>query len=102
MFLAKEIDVQLSGRHKLAICFRALAPRLAAKHPRARWRPRIAKPPSLRHYRTTLLGHALGWSPPIHCIGPWRSVHMVTPGPIRILDADIRATLDGTTGILDV
>jgi beta-mannosidase len=102
MFLAHEIDVQLAGRHELAICFRALAPRLAAKHPRARWRPRIAKPASLRHYRTTLLGYALGWSPPIHCIGPWRSIEMITPGPLRINNVDIRTRLEGTTGILDI
>ena len=101
MFLAHEIDVELSGRHELAICFRALAPRLAGKFPRDRWRPRIAKPATLRFFRTTLLGRALGWSPPIACIGPWRAIEMIAPGPLRIRDVDLRTTLEGTTGILD-
>jgi beta-mannosidase len=61
MFLAHEIEVELSSTHQLHLCFRALEPMLAQKHKRARWRPRLPSAPNLRFIRTTLLGHAPGW-----------------------------------------
>jgi hypothetical protein len=42
MYEAYEVPVDLTGSDELAICFRALAPRLEASGPRARWRPQIA------------------------------------------------------------
>ncbi len=102
MFLAHEIEVTLSGAHRLDLCFRALEPVLNQKRKRARWRPRLPSAPNLRFVRTTLLGHAPGWSPPVHAIGPWRGIFQIEPGPLRVCDADLRATLDGTRGHLDV
>ena len=102
MFLAHEIEVELSGTHQLHLCFRALEPVLNQKHKRARWRPRLPSAPNLRFIRTTLLGHAPGWSPPVHAIGPWRGIFQIEPGPLRLCNADLRATLDGTRGLLDI
>jgi beta-mannosidase len=102
MFLAHEVEVSLSGMHRLDLCFRALEPVLNQKHKRARWRPRLPSAPNLRFIRTTLLGHAPGWSPPVHAIGPWRGIFQIEPGPLRLRDAALRATLDGTRGLLDV
>jgi beta-mannosidase len=102
MFLAHEIGVTLSGTHRLDLCFRALEPVLAQKHKRARWRPRLPSAPNLRFIRTTLLGHAPGWSPPVHAIGPWRDIFQIEPGPLRLRNADLRATLEGARGLLDV
>jgi beta-mannosidase len=102
MFLAHEIEVALSGTHQLHLCFRALEPVLAQKRKRARWRPRLPSAPNLRFIRTTLLGHAPGWSPPVHAIGPWRGIFQIAPGPPRLRHADLRATLDGTRGLLDI
>lgn len=39
MFERLEVPVELTGADELAICFRALAPRLEKTGPRARWRP---------------------------------------------------------------
>jgi len=101
MFLAHEVDVTLRGRHRLAICFRALTPALEEKRKRARWRPRLPSAQNLRFIRTTLLGHAPGWSPPVHAIGPWRDILRADPQKLFLRNVDLRASLDGTCGKLD-
>jgi beta-mannosidase len=102
MFLSHEVEVELAGSHQLLICFRALQPALEAKRKRARWRPRLPSAQNLRFIRTTLLGHAPGWSPPVHAIGPWRDIFQVRASRIDLRHADLRATLHGSRGILDV
>ena len=57
MFLAHDVHVALSGRHTLHIAFRSLDAFVATKKGRARWRPRLVRPPALRFVRTLLLGH---------------------------------------------
>jgi beta-mannosidase len=101
MFAAHSFDVDLSGSHRLALCFRALTPELEKKGPRARWRPQMIPEQGLRLIRTTLLGHMPGWCPEIHAVGPYR--------PIRIdrLDAPVIRPIRATTdfdghGSLDV
>jgi beta-mannosidase len=77
MFASHEIDVSSlpGGRNELAICCRALAPRLAQRRrPRARWRTRLVSSPNLRFYRTMLLGRAPGFAPGPAVVGPWRPV----------------------------
>jgi len=102
MFLAHEVDVVLHGRHRLAICFRALTPTLNEKRKRAHWRPRLPSAQNLRFIRTTLLGHAPGWSPPVHAIGPWRDALRADPRQLYLRTVDMHALLDGTCGKLDV
>ena len=48
--------------------------------------------------RTTLLGHMPGWCPDVHAVGPWRGLHLVAEGSVRVEDFAIEATLgeDGT------
>ncbi|ADZ72338.1 glycoside hydrolase family 2 protein [Polymorphum gilvum] len=77
MFRAHEVAVEAGTENTLAICFRALYPRLDAKGPRARWRPQLALHQGLRLVRTTLLGHMPGWCPEVHAVGPWRPVHLI-------------------------
>jgi beta-mannosidase len=77
MFVAYDIDIDVDGEAALHLCFRSLSTALAAKRPRARWRPRLARPATLRNVRTTLLGHMPGWCPPIQAAGPWRSVEFI-------------------------
>ncbi|MDJ0930977.1 hypothetical protein [Breoghania sp.] len=60
MFLVHDIEVDAHATNVLAICFRALAPRLEARGPRARWRPQLTSSEGLRLIRTTLLGHMPG------------------------------------------
>ena len=102
MFLAHEIELVLSGDHRLDIAFRSLDVWLAGKKGRARWRPRLVRPPTLRFARTLLLGHIPGWGPPIHAVGPYRSVSLIEAGRLRIVATTLAATLDGKDGLLDV
>ncbi|WP_017962504.1 glycoside hydrolase family 2 protein [Rhizobium leguminosarum] len=94
MFTAHEIPVTLSGGDELALCFRALGPRLSEPGPRARWRPQMITPAGLKNFRTTLLGHMPGWCPDIHAVGPWRAISMVRRHPISIDNVSIRAVLE--------
>jgi beta-mannosidase len=99
MFVAHEVAVVLHGAHQLHICFRSIDAYLATQKGRARWRPRLVRPPALRFVRTLLLGHIPGWGPPVHAVGPWRGVGRVDPTVLRIIERDVRTTLvdsDGT------
>ncbi|MFP3545131.1 glycoside hydrolase family 2 protein [Rhizobium sp. SIMBA_035] len=94
MFTAHEIPVTLAGGDELALCFRALAPKLTEPGPRARWRPQMITPPGLKNVRTTVLGHMPGWCPEIHAVGPWRAISLVRSGPVSIDNVSIRSVLD--------
>lgn len=102
MFHAHEVDFEACGAHEIAICFRALAPVLERKSRRARWRTRLAQPQGLRNVRTTLLGRTLGFCPPVQAIGPWRAISIVAPNALVPGHVDLRATLVGATGIVDI
>ncbi|WP_345813100.1 glycoside hydrolase family 2 protein [Paraburkholderia sp. PREW-6R] len=102
MFVAHELDVELRGDTTLYLCFRSLGPALAAKRTRARWRPKLAQPATLRNVRTTLLGHMPGWCPPIQPVGPWRAVQRLDEAAYAIERADLHTRVDGSAGILDV
>lgn len=103
MFLAHDVDVELSGGDTLYIAFRALGPRLAAPRKRARWRPRMITPGNLRFFRTTLLGHMNLWCPPVHAIGPWRAIEMSdADAPLRIGDVRLRTAYENACGILEI
>ncbi len=104
MFLAHRLELSTLSRNDLHICFRSLSRWLAAKRGRARWRPRMIQPPTLRFARTTLLGRMPGWCPVVHPVGPWRPVTVapIVPGrPLpsalalrtRIEDGDGLATI---------
>ncbi len=77
MFEALDIPFDQTGADELAICFRALAPRLERPGPRARWRPQMMNSQGLRLFRTTALGHMPGWCPEIHAAGPWRPIRLI-------------------------
>ncbi|MBB4575280.1 glycoside hydrolase family 2 protein [Rhizobium lentis] len=94
MFTAHEIPVTLTGGDELALCFRALGPRLSEPGPRARWRPQMITPVGLRNFRTTLLGHMPGWCPDIHAVGPWRPISLLRRNPVSIDNVSIRAVLE--------
>lgn len=74
MFLAHELALTIDGSHELLIRCRALAPELAARRPRPRWRVPMIEHQQLRWFRTSLLGRTPGWSPPCPAVGPWRPV----------------------------
>ncbi|MBB4567916.1 glycoside hydrolase family 2 protein [Rhizobium leucaenae] len=93
MFESHELAVHLLGGDELALCFRALEPRLAEAGPRARWRPQMITPQGLRLVRTTLLGHMPGWCPEIQAVGPWRPISLLRPHSPVIRDLSLRPDL---------
>ncbi len=103
MFTLHEIPVTLTGGDELALCFRALAPRLAESGARARWRPQMITPQGLKNVRTTLLGHMPGWCPEIHAVGPWRPITLVRRNVVSLDNVTVRAVLEADgTGRLSV
>ncbi|PZM09660.1 glycoside hydrolase family 2 protein [Rhizobium tubonense] len=96
MFESHDIEVTLLGGDELALCFRALEPRLAEPGPRARWRPQMITPQGLRMIRTTLLGYMPGWCPEIHAVGPWRPISLVRQGTVVVRDLTLRPELADT------
>ncbi|SAL59932.1 glycosyl hydrolase [Caballeronia terrestris] len=102
MFVAHDIDIEVDGHATLCLCFRSLTPALAARRGRARWRPRLAQPATLRNVRSTLLGHMPGWCPSIQAAGPWRAVELIGDAPASIDRVDMRTRVEGADGIVDV
>lgn len=100
MFIAHDLDLNLNGHATLYLCFRSLSAALAAKRTRARWRPRLAQPATLRNVRTTLLGHMPGWCPPIQAAGPWRPVELLGESATSIDRVDLHSSLDGDDGLI--
>ncbi len=91
MFRAHEVPVALAGEHELLIRCRALAPELAKRRPRPRWRVPMLEQQQLRWFRTTLLGRTPGWSPPCPAVGPWRGAWLETRAlEIEAIRLDVR------------
>ncbi|PTV72693.1 glycoside hydrolase family 2 protein [Agrobacterium pusense] len=100
MFERLEVPVELTGADELAICFRALAPRLEKTGPRARWRPQMMNTQGLRLIRTTALGYMPGWCPEIHAAGPWRPISLIRQNGIL---CTLQSSLDGAgTGRVNI
>jgi beta-mannosidase len=102
MFVAHDLDITLDGEATLALCFRSLAPLLAARRGRPRWRPRLVNPPALRNVRTTLLGHMPGWCPGVEAVGPWRPIEWLGDAPHAFDTVDIGTSVDGDDGIVSL
>jgi len=102
MYAALEVEVELTGDHVLWLACRALAPILARKAPRARWRPKMIPNQGLRTVRTTLLGQTPGWTPPYDAVGPYREIACVTPVDPALEVLDLRASLEGDAGVVEI
>ncbi|MFM0071047.1 glycoside hydrolase family 2 protein [Paraburkholderia sediminicola] len=102
MFVAHDLDIELHGSATLALCFRSLTPALAAKRTRARWRPRLVTPSTLRNVRTTLLGHMPGWCPSVQAVGPWRPIEMLSDAPHAFDSIDLTSRLEDDDGVVSL
>jgi beta-mannosidase len=88
------------GPAELRIHCAALAPELARRRPRPRWRTPMLPHQQLRWLRTTLLGRTPGWSPPAAPVGPWREVWLAEQGDAP--EARMWAELQGRNGRVHV
>ncbi|MGI8712456.1 MAG: glycoside hydrolase family 2 protein [Solirubrobacteraceae bacterium] len=103
MFAEHELDIgaRLRGANELAICCRALAPRLKGRRkPRARWRTGLVSAANLRFYRTMLIGRAPGFSPGPAVVGPWAPVWLERRRGVLLDAVRLRARLRGDAGVL--
>lgn len=66
----------LRADNELVVRCAALAPRLAERRPRPRWKSAGASHQNLRWFRTTLLGRQPGWTVTPAPVGPWRPVRL--------------------------
>jgi beta-mannosidase len=102
MFVAHELPLELDGKpHDLLIRCAALAPELAKKRPRPRWRVPMLAHAQLRWFRTSLLGRTPGWSPPCPAAGPWRPV-WIEQRTLAVGEADLRSRVEGEDGIVEL
>src|SRR5258708_39376208 len=102
MCVMDEVAWELNGDHTLSVCFGWPAPPLAGRRPRARWRPRLVPPPTLRTVRTPLLGHMPGWCLPLQAVGPWRPVELLGDAPHAFDTIALSTQIDGDDGIVSV
>jgi beta-mannosidase len=102
MFVAHDVEFELHGTATLALCFRTLDAALAARRTRARWRPRLVAPATLRNVRTTLLGHMPGWCPSLPAVGPWRPIELLADVPDALHSVDLSTSMQGDDGIVNV
>jgi beta-mannosidase len=79
--------------HELLFRFGPLAPALATRRPRPRWKTRLASHQQLRWIRTSLVGRMPGWSPPVPPIGPWRSVVLERCSRLMVERVDVHASI---------
>ncbi|AZO80160.1 MULTISPECIES: glycoside hydrolase family 2 protein [unclassified Bosea (in: a-proteobacteria)] len=100
MFAAVELTIDCPAGTEIALCFRALAPKLAAAPRRSRWRPAMIQPNGLRWFRTSALGSMPGWCPPGLPTGPYRPVLRIESevNELQIEAVDLRTSYDGQTG----
>jgi beta-mannosidase len=99
-----EHTVHLAGNARpgaeLVLCFRALAPHLAIKRPRPRWRTRLVDQQQLRWVRTTLLGRTPGFCPRVPPVGPYRPVHLVASRDVHVKNAHVASQVQGERGLV--
>ena len=103
MYVAHVVDVagklRAHGENELIVCCRALAPRLAERRARPRWKTRLCSHQQLRWWRTSLYGRMPGWAAAPAASGPWRPVRLEKAVPVPL---DVRVALDGDDGVVTV
>jgi beta-mannosidase len=90
-----------TGENELVIRCAALAPRLAQRRPRPRWKSYLVTHQNLRWFRTSLLGRIPGWALTPVPVGPWRPVRLVDPADDPV-DVHLLTACDGDDGVVEV
>jgi beta-mannosidase len=104
MFLRHRVEVRGdSAPRQIVIRCAALAPVLARRRPRPRWRSQLVRSQNLRWIRTTPLGRIDGWSFSAAPVGPWRPVRLYPSTPdLGIVDGRLEARCVGEGGEVTV
>ena len=103
MWVAHQLPVDhLDPRNVLLLRFSALAPLLARRRPRPRWRSLQLRSQNQRWYRTTLLGHVPGWAACGAPVGPWRPVRLHDATRPFVAERHVAVRCEGADGIVDV
>ena len=104
MWVAHRVRVdRLRPQNTLVVRFAALAPLLAQRKPRGRWRSLLLRSQNQRWYRTTLLGRVPGWASSGAPVGPWRPVRLHHAGaPPFVAERHVHASCDGTDGSVSI
>jgi beta-mannosidase len=102
MWVAHQVHAdRLEPHNVLLLRFAALAPLLAQRRPRPRWRSLLLRSQNQRWYRTTLLGRVQGWASSGAPVGPWRPVRLRRVGTEPfVAERSVRATCDGPDGVV--
>ncbi|MDF2691849.1 MAG: glycoside hydrolase family 2 protein, partial [Labilithrix sp.] len=95
-----ELLARSSGPATLHLRFAPLAPALAVKRPRPRWKTRLASHQQLRWIRTSLVGRMPGWSPPVPPVGPWRPVVLERWGSAVVEEVSLQTSVVASTGLV--
>lgn len=102
MFMTHVVALpSLMERNDLVLRFAAMAPLLAERRPRPRWKSRLLRNQNQRWFRTTLLGRVPGWSRWAAPVGPWRPIEL-RPRVRRIEDKQLQVTCRGEGGVVAV
>ncbi len=104
MWVAHQVRVDhLDPHNVLLLRFAALAPLLAQRRPRPRWRSLQLRSQNQRWYRTTLLGRVPGWAACGAPVGPWRPIRLHHAGARPfVVEREVRASCDGTDGTVSI
>ena len=103
MFARHQLGLELAGGAvDIAIRCAALAPLLALKRPRPRWRSGLVAQQGLRWFRTTLLGRMPGWAANAAPVGPWRLVRLRRLDPVEITERAIQTRVVDGNGFVEV
>ena len=102
MHVTHEIPVHglMREENELVIGVRALAPLLAARRPRPRWRTRLVANQALRWYRTSLFGRIPAFAPGPAPVGPWRTVALVHRRDAAVDDLRVRTRVEADDGVV--
>lgn len=97
------VTKQLKTDNQLYICFRAIAPFLSQKQPRARFPTRLVNQRHLRFIRTPTLGYMLGFASQAKLIGAFRPIKLITQQSFIMQSVQINTVLmDDKAGKISV
>src|SRR3954462_12076182 len=100
MFRSYDVEIDArDGANEVVVHVHALAPLLAQKRPRPRWRTKLVEQQQLRWYRTSFYGRMPTWHPKQPIVGPWKPCEVLDPADARRVS--LRVRMDGDDGVVE-